>query len=135
MREIKFRAWNPETKKMFYDFDQNIKEVALGKSIHLFVYETGITHKTLMQFTGLQDKNGKEIYIGDILSDKWKVEVYQNDEGTFMVKFNTNQKVNKPMSLKKYLKAREKAGTSNCEGYRDCIIIGNIHENPELLNQ
>ena len=92
-----------------------------------------VEKESVGQFTGLYDKNGKEIYERDILSDKWKAEVYQNDEGTFMVKFNTNQKVNKPMSLKKYLIARENAGTSNCEGYRDCIVIGNIYENQELL--
>lgn len=85
------------------------------------------------QYTGLKDKNGVEIYVSDILSDRWKVEVYQNDEGAFMVKFHTNPQVNKPISLKQYLLRREKAGTSICEGYRDCIVIGNIHSNPELL--
>ena len=83
----------------------------------------------IMQFTGLHDKNGKEIYEGDIISERWKVEVYRNDEGTFMVKFHTNPKGNVCRSLKKYLNEREKAVTSDT----DCIVIGNIYENPELI--
>lgn len=83
----------------------------------------------LMEYTGLKDKNGVKIFEGDILSEKWKVEVYKNDEGTFMVKFGTHPELNKPRSLKKYLTSRKKAGSEDT----DCIIIGNIHQNPELL--
>lgn len=119
MREIKFRAWNPETKKMFYDFDQNIKEVALGKSIHLFVYETGLAYKSLMQFTGLKDKNGKEIYEGDVLNTglgRTKVVQYFKD-GFWL-----------------------NASLEGAEWTLRCCnlsseIIGNIYENPELLNK
>lgn len=140
-REIKFRAWDKGNEHMFYASERN------GGSEYYFDF-VGDSFKLLMprdedysyevdaiimQYTGLKDKNLKEIYCGDILSEKWKVEVYQNNEGTFMVKFYTNAKINKPMSLKKYLKVREKAGTSICEGYRDCIVIGNIYENPELI--
>lgn len=83
------------------------------------------------QFTGLHDKNGVEIYEGDILSEKWKTEVYKNIEGTYMIRFHTNPKDNKPLSLYTYIKKREKAGTAD----RDCIIIGNIHQNSSLLNE
>ncbi len=136
-RQIKFRFWG-KFGELNEEKDECENEMLYGDRFCFFESEPindlfACRNFQVMQYTGLKDKNGKEIYEGDILSDKWKVEVYQNDEGTFMVKFNTNQKVNKPMSLKKYLKAREKAGTSNCEGYRDCIVIGNIYENPELL--
>jgi uncharacterized phage protein (TIGR01671 family) len=129
MRKTKFRAWDKEIKqivdthkiyfnlKYAYYFDSN-KEIQRCEI------------STLMQFTGLLDKNGVEIYCGDILSQKWKVEVYQNNEGTFMVRFHNNPKLNKPKTLKKYLLRREKAGMSEI----DCVIIGNIYENPELLD-
>lgn len=120
-REIKFRA------------KVNGRYVYSDSYVNLAFYFDATKGYEQEQYTGLKDKNGKEIYVSDILSDRWKVEVYQNDEGTFMIKFHTNPKMNKPMTLKKYLKAREKAGTSICEGYRDCIVIGNIYENPELL--
>jgi uncharacterized phage protein (TIGR01671 family) len=85
---------------------------------------------TIGQFTGLKDEVGVEIYEGDVLSEKWRAEVYKNNEGTYMVRFYTNPKGNKPQSLFSYLKKREKAGTSD----RDCIKIGNIYQNPELLS-
>lgn len=78
-----------------------------------------------MQFTGLLDKNGKEIYEGDILSvpvqNGAKYEIVFN-EGGFTVK-NIDSKGSTPASneyLKVYAKQEE--------------IIGNIYENPELFN-
>lgn len=137
-REIKFRLWNNcgQHSKMFYKTDQVIeclKQQIEFNNSEPFSLEYGYDHEGdgsyFMQFTGLKDKNGIEIFNADIFSDKWKAEVYQNDEGTFMVRFRNNPKVNKPRSLKKYLMDRDIAGTSD----RDCIIIGNIYQNPELL--
>jgi uncharacterized phage protein (TIGR01671 family) len=125
-REIKFRAIVPiniDIQKRMEYFD-----LCRIDDINRMV-DADFSINQLMQFTGLIDKNGTEIYEGDILSDRWKVEVYQNDEGTFMVKFHTNPEINRPISLKKYLLGRETAGTLE----RDCIIIGNIYQNPELI--
>jgi hypothetical protein len=113
MREIKFRAWDGH--KMYEPC------VWMGKE-YVPIRDSFID-TDLMQFTGLHD-----IYVGDILSYKWKCEVYQNDEGTFMVKFHTNPNSNKPMTLKKYLNGRVLAGCPE-----DNKVIGNIYENPELL--
>lgn len=145
MREIKFRAWNPESKKMFYDFDQNIKEVALGKSIHLFVYETGLAYKTLMQFTGLIDKNGKEVYEGDII--KWKETRFWNKEqeekGVAMPRFFKSAVVYGDAEF--LVSSTKQFDTPLCcfftpEDFHNQFdykaeVIGNIYENPELLNQ
>jgi uncharacterized phage protein (TIGR01671 family) len=135
-REIKFRAWlegthgNITFQKGSMDYGITISEKGFYCDIEGgWDIQGTIDTVPIMQFTGLKDIKGREIYTCDILSDKWKVQVYQNNEGTFMIKFNTNPKINKPISLQKYLKAREKAGTSD----RDCRLIGNIYENPELL--
>ena len=103
-----------------------------SKGFLSFAHFAEVDPKTLNKFTGVNDKNGNPIYGGDIISDMWKVQVYQNEDGTFMVRFHTNPNANKPLMLKEYLEKREKAGTSICEGYRDCIVVGNIYENPEL---
>lgn len=137
MRVFKFRAWNPETKKMFYDFDQNIKEVALGKSIHLFVYETGLAHKTLMQYTSLKDKNGKEVFEGDIMPYHFNEKV----KGIVKFGFYINPCDDKHSShigfYLEFTNERERELYRKDLGYwiKTTYVEGNIHENPELLNQ
>ena len=131
MRTIKFRAWITEAKQMIehnaIDFNDFLHKTNLDGSInHSYCGDDDI----LMQFTGLYDKNGKEIYEGDILNvgenlvceivyvDK-NVEDYGDEiHCAFHAKVYIH---NKTIPLDSYLK-------NNCE------IIGNIHENPELLN-
>ncbi len=136
-RELKFRAWDI-FKKVFIPTDVYAIITTDFKAFGIMLkdwedYKEGEyfyeNTQALIQFTGFKGKTGTDIYVGHILSEKWRVEVYQNDEGTFMVKFHTNPKMNKPISLKQYLLKREKAGMSD----RDSIIIGSIYENPELL--
>ncbi len=77
MREIKFRAWDKENKKMFsptcidfgfescligYEKDSDGNIIAPS-----YVNEVSFDRCTLMQFTGLKDKNGKEIYLLDYI--------------------------------------------------------------------
>jgi uncharacterized phage protein (TIGR01671 family) len=81
-----------------------------------------------MQLTGLPDKNGKEIYEGDILSvcngsincTPWMDEPYEvkyvPNKGFAMCMFCWNEK-----------------GESEMDSTHWCEVIGNIHENPELL--
>jgi hypothetical protein len=96
MREIKFRAWNNIKNKMEYD-----------------VYKE---YKNLMQYTGLKDKNGKEIYEGDIVSNgDFSFEVYQHDSG----EWRAGQ-----YCLWEYI---SEDGTENC-----WEVIDNIYENPNL---
>lgn len=125
-REIKFRAWDTETKEMSYDY--------LSKHWLRVCIES--PYVELMQYTGLKDKNGREIYEGDILTS---VEYPFQDEG----KYNYHgviEWIDEEASfyMTKRLANPEKRGMSNgisqpIESIEEFEVIGNIYENPELL--
>jgi len=114
MREIKFRAW--DGKQMC------IKEMQTYFAGYGLMFDHFEHPVALMQYTGLKDKNGKEIYEGDILDKKWKWEVIYFADG-FIGKHETP---NNSMPLHTLIQHRERAGCS-------IEIIGNVYENPELL--
>ena len=116
MREIKFRAWDMQEKRMRPSFSlseyMSITEAASEK------YTPLMTANTLMQYTGLKDKNWKEIYEGDVVeSSNWtKYEVRWNNR-TSSFQIWQNGKYN-----------RKFRAIGKIE------IIWNIYENPNLLN-
>ena len=124
MREIKFRAWHKKEKMIYEVLEINIfsQEVILTYTEN---FETDrweyLKDIELMQFTGLKDKNGKEIYEGDIIrviGDPERYEIFWNERfATFELKYTGN-------SLGYTINSYEKVE-----------VIGNIYENPELLNE
>lgn len=119
MRTIKFRAWDKKNKVMLADYS------SLGFTVEImdgdFIVRNGEIATELggkerfklMQYTGLKDKYGVEIYEGDILKgDDYCGAVYYSNRGTW-----------------------------DCESFllgglnEKSEVIGNIYENPELLKQ
>jgi len=123
-REIKFRAWIPKHKKMETglfglrsDGQTSFNSIAI-----------------LMQFTGLTDKNGKEIYEGDIVKASWvraskggymqMDDAFVDNEITVTVQYIANG----------FYYVRQDGKRASIPSDANIEIIGNIHETTELLN-
>lgn len=103
-REIKFRDYDFETKTIrYFDLD----------SYNRYEHDS---YGNIMQFTGLIDANGENIYEGDIMcGGKYLNTQHQSN---WIVKFD----------------AEKGYKTWHSHPIDDAIVIGNIHENPDLLN-
>jgi uncharacterized phage protein (TIGR01671 family) len=126
-REIKQRFWDGErfrfpeyysieTKKYFDTYRD------LENNTPIFNLKTD-------EFTGLTDKNGKEIYEGDIYEFSYDIKNYDDDDimnprNNFIHQYST-------------ITTRHLVEYKICgfNAISDCIVVGNIHENPELLKQ
>lgn len=125
MRTIKFRAWDKETNQMCYMDNPHWSLMAHkdGMGVYNLQNGSGGDEYELMQFTGLKDKNGKEIYEGDIV--EWK----QYKDGPYPMALTDENKELKRKVVEYSLKTPFIGFTLN-EGYE---VIGNIYENKELL--
>lgn len=81
------------------------------------------------QFTGLLDKNGKEIYNGDILNSLYK---FEGCNGVYLVKWHDDSCGFYP---KKFGTHQQKYVSVSMLDLQRCEVIGNIFENPELINK
>ena len=126
MREIKFRAIGQVRKYWHYGLPIFIgKDVCHIREENLDEYICDTD--TLSQYTGLKDKNGKEIYEGDIIDSNlaYYYVIIEWDKLGLKKKFIAKQK-NVPKQKSEYF-VNYKCNFSKCE------VIGNIYENPELL--
>lgn len=126
MREIKFRAWSKEFNKM-------LEDIGIGSDLAWDRYKNthvGIPSDSIfMQWTGLKDKDGKEVYEGDVVTYEWypaeehmgtevEIEEITFGEGCFKT---GGWAFSECMSVE--------------NGIIDVKIIGNIYENPGLAKE
>ena len=133
MKEIKFRAWNGN--HMYYD---DLTVVGPDMGFNALIAKTGKTFN-LMQYTGLKDKSGKEIYEGDVVLFVEDV-IVETIEGHNRTEPEGNIG---SVNFKKGAYYIQTPGNTNDFyswgeqrfSWEELEIIGNIYENPELIEK
>ena len=134
-REIKFRAWNKDWGAMIYSdsgFSHYKRELyAVGFSFGYAEYPHREDNTILMQYIGLSDRKGLEIYEGDILEIYLTGMTSETVTPTFGVVAWSNEDDYQPAAM---FVIKTRYGDWSFEN-NEITMIGNIHENPELLEK
>lgn len=116
MKEIKFRAWGKNSKEyLSHKGEKEFTITELGTLPDLSVWK-------LEQYTGLKDKNGTEIYEGDILD----VILHNGEHENYLIQWDERE-----AGFEAYNRDRSNYILSYI--WDECEVIGNIFENPELM--
>ena len=121
MREIKFRAWNKLTNQMIYDIQEDKEHHQ--KIITSFGFMLRQNNYEIMQYTGLKDKNGKEIYEGDIVMFDYEwtkptetgVITWNNENASFQIKGHIPSSSMKHLDRMKVIGNTYEKGNELCE--------------------
>lgn len=128
-REIKFRAWH-----MPFGPKGPMQEMVHGRASHILALaemspDEYIDEYIVEQFTGLKDRNGQDVYEGDILA--WHSNIYRKHDWAGFVLYRgagfAVQESDKSYSSPEWLDCACRKDDNIVE------VIGNIHKNPELL--
>ena len=140
MREIKVRAWNKHKKEMIYIFDSSpYTLIWFENQLWLSHYMAGNgplamseEYFELMQYTGLTDKNGKEIYEGDIV----KIKLYRGKDrhGSDIFDYEIF-KIEWSESSAQFRALDIFGGSWSFDNSNWVEIIGNLFENPEMMGE
>lgn len=131
MRDIKFRVWDTENKEMLKVQELDFEDTFYGGRLSIRTDEYNdyfdMEDMILMQYTGLKDKNGKEIYEGDIVRIKGEIEL-----------LDIKGKVEYSETFAQYIITNTKNIAHETEAlgdYENIEVIGNEFDNPELLEE
>lgn len=133
-RETRFRAWSLYGKRML-----DVRDIDFSNRIINSEYEQlFFSEIELMQYTGLKDKNGVEIWEGDIVSYQYPQKQLKNHQQLCKIVYAPKAAafLLKPPYFEPQVKYLGDIARSNKQydtrTYELCEVIGNIYENPEL---
>lgn len=141
MNNLEFRAWLKKEKKLVkvLEIDFRNKVITYPVENELYGIVLPFDDCVIEQYTGLKDKNGKKIYEGDILDFTYQFGKYPPEKYRGVVEFGNPHGFHdwgwairfigkvKPHNPDILLWIEDEEA--------ECLVVGNIHENPELLGK